>query len=102
MLKKCIPPNFLEKNILITRIWRKSVFRVWQLSTIVPIKMSVYRTAELHTPRQILGFSIISKEQPLFKSATRLNPVFQPMLTVTIVTTVCSTVRLLNNFFSKF
>ena len=31
--KKCIPPNFLGKIILITRIWRKSVFWVWQLSS---------------------------------------------------------------------
>ncbi len=84
--KKCIPPNFLEKIILITRIWRKSVFRVWQLSTLVPIKMLVSSLTELHTPQQTLSFSIISKEQPLFKSVTRLNPVFQPILTVTIVT----------------
>ena len=59
-------PNFLEKFILITRIKRKSVFRDWQLSTLVPIKMSVSSVSELHTPRQILSFSIVSREQPLF------------------------------------
>ena len=45
--------------------------------------MSVSSLTELHTPCQTLSFS---KEQPLFKSVTGLNPVFQPILTVTIVT----------------
>ena len=84
--KKFIPPNFLEKIILITRIWRKSVFRVWQLGTLVPIKMLVSSVTELHTPCQTLSFSTISKEQHLFQSVTRLNPLFHPILTVTIVT----------------
>ena len=75
-----------QKIILITTIWRKRDFRVWQLSTLVPIKMLVSSLTELHIPRQTLSSSIVSKEQPLFKSATRLNPVFQPLLTVTIVT----------------
>jgi hypothetical protein len=48
--------------------------------------MSVSSLTELHTPCQTLGFSIVSKEKPLFKSVTGLNPVFQPILTVTIVT----------------
>ena len=48
--------------------------------------MSVSSLTEMHTPRQTLGFSIVSKEQPLFKSVTGLNPVFQPILTVTIIT----------------
>ena len=74
------------KIIWITRIWRKSVFRVWQLSTLVPIKMSVSSLTELHTPGQTICFRTVSKEQPLFKSVTRLNPVFQPIFTVTIVT----------------
>ena len=56
------------------------------MSTLVPIKMSVSSLTELHTPRQTLSFSIVSKEQPLFKSATRLDPVFQSILTSTIVT----------------
>ena len=56
------------------------------MSTLVPIKMSVSSLTELHTPQQTVSFSIISKEQPLFKSVTRLNPVFQPILNVTIVT----------------
>ena len=50
------------------------------------MKMSVSSLTELHTPLQTIGFSILSKEQPLFKSVTGLNPVFQPILTVTIVT----------------
>ena len=41
---------------------------------------------ELHTTSQTLRFSTVSKEQHLFKSITRLNPVFQPILTVTIAT----------------
>ena len=77
---------FFEKIVLITRIWRKGVFLVWQLSTLDPIKMSVSSLTELHTPCQTLGFSTLSKEQHLFKSVTQLNPVFQPILTVTIVT----------------
>ena len=77
--KNLYPPTF-------TGIWRKKCFRVWQLSTLVPIKMSVSCLTELHTPQQTLGFSFVSKEQPLFKSVTRLNPVFQPIFTVTIVT----------------
>ena len=48
--------------------------------------MLVSSLTELHTPCQTLGFSTVSKEQHLFKSVTRLNPVFQPILTVTIVT----------------
>ena len=56
--KKCIPPDFLENIILITRIWRKSVFRVWHLSTLVPIKMFVSSLTELHTPQQTLGSSL--------------------------------------------
>ena len=48
--------------------------------------MYVSSLTELHTPCQTLGFSTVSKEQPLFKSVTRQNPVFQPILTVTIVT----------------
>ena len=48
--------------------------------------MSVYSLTELHTPCQTLSFSTLSKEQLLFKSVTRLNPVFQPILTVSIVT----------------
>jgi hypothetical protein len=79
-------PSFLEKIVLISRIWRKSDFIVWQLSTLVPIKMSVSSLTELHTPCQTLSFSTLSKEQPLFKSVTGLNHVFQPILTVTIVT----------------
>ena len=74
------------KIILISRIWRKSDFRVWQLSTLVPIKMSVSGLTEQHAPRQTLTFSIVSKKQPLFKSVTRLNPVCLPILTVTNVT----------------
>ena len=84
--KNCIPPNFLEKIILSSRIWRKSVFRVWQLSKLVPIKKLVSSITELHTPCQTLGLTTVSKEQRLFKSVTRLNPVFQPILTITIVT----------------
>ena len=56
------------------------------MSTLVPIKMSVSSLTELHTPCQTLSFSTVSKEQHLFQSVTRLNPVFQPILTVTIVT----------------
>ena len=48
--------------------------------------MSVSSLTELNTPRQTLSFSTVSKEQPLFKSVTRLNPVFQPILTITIIT----------------
>ena len=48
--------------------------------------MSVPSLTELHTACQTLGFSLVSKEQPLFKSVTGLNPVFQPILAVTIVT----------------
>ena len=55
------------------------------MSTLVPIKMSVYSSTELHTPCQTLSFSTLSKEQHLFQSVTRLNPAFQPILTVTIV-----------------
>ena len=51
--------------------------------TLVPIKMSVSSLTTLHTLRQTLSFSSISKEQPLFLSVTKLNPVFQPILTVT-------------------
>ena len=56
------------------------------MSTLVPIKMFVLSLTKLHTPCQTLSFSTVNKEQPLFKSVTRLNPVFQPLLTVTIVT----------------
>ena len=48
--------------------------------------MLVSSLTELHTPCQSLSFSTLSKEQHLFQSVTRLNPVFQPILTVTIVT----------------
>ena len=41
---------------------------------------------ELHTPCQTLSLSTVSKEQHMFKSVIRLNPVFQPIFTVTIVT----------------
>ena len=44
--------------------------------------MWVSSLTELHTPQQTLSFSIISKEQPLSKSVTVLNPVFQLILTV--------------------
>ena len=56
------------------------------MSTLVPIKMFVSSLTELHTPRQTLGFSTVSKEQPLFKSVARQNLVFQPILTATMVT----------------
>ena len=79
--KKCIPPNYLEKVLLITRIWRKSVYRVGNW-----VHYSYQNVGVLHTPCQTLGFSTVSKEQPLFKLFTRQNPVFQPILTVTIVT----------------
>ena len=84
--KKCIATQFSWKYHLIAEIWRKSDFRVWQLSTLVPIKMLVSSLTELQTPCQTLGFSTISKEKPLFKSVTGLDPVFQPILTVTTVT----------------
>ena len=61
-------------------------FIVWQLSTLVPMKMSVSSLTELHTHRQTLCFSIVSKEQPLFKSVSGLNHVFKPILNITIVT----------------
>ena len=41
---------------------------------------------ELHTSQQTLSFSILSKERHLFNSVIGLNPAFQPILTVTIVT----------------
>ena len=47
--------------------------------------MLVSSLTVLHTPCQTLGFSTVSKEQPLFKLVTRQIPVFQPILTVTIV-----------------
>ena len=50
--------------------------------TLVPIKMLVSILTTLHASRQTSGFSTIGKEQPWFKSVTRLNPVFQPILTV--------------------
>ena len=78
--------QFSWQIVLVTRTWRKIVFRVWQLSTLVPIKMYVSSLTELHTPWQTLSFSIVSKEQPLFKSVTRVNPVYQPILSVTMVT----------------
>ena len=40
----------------------------------------------MHAPRQTLSFSIVSKEKPLLKSVTGLNPVFQPIFIVTILT----------------
>ena len=55
------------------------------MSKLVPIKMLVSSLTELHTPQQTISFVIVSKKQPLFKSVTGLNPVFQPILTVTIV-----------------
>ena len=61
-------------------------FKLSSQTTLVPIKMLVSSLTTLHTPRQTLSFSTVSKEQPLFKSVTGLNPVFQPILTVTIVT----------------
>ena len=48
--------------------------------------MLVSRLTELNTPRQTLGFSTVNKEQPLFKPVARQSPVFQSILTVTIVT----------------
>ena len=72
--------------ILITRIWRTNVFRVWWLSTLVPIKMSMSSLTELHTPCQTFSFSTVGRKQHLFQSVTRLNPLFQPILTVPIVT----------------
>ena len=48
--------------------------------------MLVSSLIELYNPCQTLGFSTVNKEQHLLKSVTRLNPVFQPILTVTIVT----------------
>ena len=77
--KNMYHPIFFKKKVLITRIRRKIVFRV-------PVQILVSRLTELHTPCKTLGFSPISKEQHLFKSVTRLNPVFQPIMTVTIVT----------------
>ena len=47
--------------------------------------MSVSSLTELHTPQQILSFSIVSNEQLLLKWVTILNPVFQPILTAKIV-----------------
>ena len=47
--------------------------------------MLVSSLTKLHTPCQTLSFSAGNKEQPLFKSVSRLNPVFQLILTVTIV-----------------
>ena len=47
------------------------------------LSMLVSSQTTLHTFSQTLIFSTTSKEQPLFKSVTSLNPVFQPILTVT-------------------
>ena len=77
--------QFLEKIVLITIIWRKSEFRVWQSSTLVSIKMLVSSPKELHTPCQTLSLCTVGKEQHFLKSVTRLNPQFQPILTVIIV-----------------
>ena len=70
---------------------KKSVrwgFWVWFLApskphTLVHIKMWVSSLTTLHNLCQTLSFSTISKEQHLFKSVTKLNPVFQPISTVT-------------------
>ena len=58
--------QFCWKIILITRIRRKSDFRVWQLSTLVPIKMLVSSLTELHTPWKTLSFSIVSRHYTSF------------------------------------
>ena len=50
--------------------------------TLVIIKMLVSSLTTQHTPCQTLSFSTVGKNQPLFKSVTRLNPVFQHILTV--------------------
>ena len=60
-----------------------TVFGPYKPHTLVPIKMLVSSLTTLHTLRQTLSFSTISKEQPLLKSVSKLNPVFQPILTVT-------------------
>ena len=67
---------FLKNHFDYQNFEKKSVFRVWRLSTLVPIKISVSSLTELHTPCQTLSFSTVSKEQHLFQSVTRLNPVF--------------------------
>ena len=48
--------------------------------------MSISSLTKLHTPCHTLSFSTVSKEKHLFQSVTMLNPVFQPILTVTILT----------------
>jgi hypothetical protein len=48
--------------------------------------MSVCSLTELHTPCQTLSFSTVGKEQHFIKSVSRMNPVFQLILTVTILT----------------
>ena len=45
--------------------------------------MLVSSLTALYTPRQTLSVSTLSKDQPLFKSLTGLNRVFQPPFTVT-------------------
>ena len=68
--------------------------------TLVSTKMLVSSLATLHTPCQPLSFSTISKEQPLFISVIQLNPMFQPILTVTFhnETFICGSFFLLNMF----
>ena len=51
---------------------------------LVPIKMSVSSLTTLHTICRTLSFNTISKELPLSKSVTKRNPVFQPILAVTL------------------
>ena len=80
-----LPEIFFKKLFWLLEFGEKSVFIVWPFSTLVALKMLVSNLTELHTPQQTFSFSIVSKEQFLFKWVTILNPVFQPILTATIV-----------------
>ena len=60
-------------------LWAQAIFHR------ISLLLSQYRYSltELHTPSKTLSFSVISKEQPLWKSVSELKPVFQPLSTVT-------------------
>ena len=58
--KKCIPPNLLEKIILVTRIWSKSVFRVvsfwWHDTTLKTLLLQILVT-EMISFKQIRWYT---------------------------------------------
>ena len=76
--KKLMPSKFIEKIILITRIWSKSVFRFWPLKWMTNIVKSIFSWFWKQTKKSIKRVCYIHLPLPMGIIWAHLAKVYYP------------------------